>query len=151
MRHANLDNMTEPDRYLARDLSVSAMRLGRRLRLRHSDDRIPLAQMSIVGTLLRDGAMTTGELAARERIKPPSISRSSHALFEMGLIERLPHPTDRRQVLLTLTDAGRQIAREDMASRERALAEQLSELSPVQRAVLGEAAGILTAIVENVE
>ncbi|RZL72318.1 MAG: MarR family transcriptional regulator, partial [Rhodococcus sp. (in: high G+C Gram-positive bacteria)] len=77
-----------PDSQLARDLSVSAMRLNRRLRLRHSSDRLPVAQLSILTTLLREGPMTTGELASRERIKPPSVSRSSHQLVEAGLIVR---------------------------------------------------------------
>lgn len=142
---------SKPDTYLARDLAVAAMRLVRRLRLRHVSDRIPVAQLSILTTVFREGPMTTGELAVRERIKPPSISRSSHALVEMGLLERVPHATDRRQVLLTLTDAGAAMAREDVAERERVLAEQLGELTPEQRERLAEAAAILTDIVQRAE
>ncbi|KZF07740.1 hypothetical protein A2J04_02460, partial [Rhodococcus sp. EPR-279] len=133
-----------PDSRLARDLSVSAMRLNRRLRLRHSSDRLPVAQLSILTTLLREGPMTTGELAARERIKPPSVSRSSHALVELGLMNREPHPTDGRQVVLLLTDAGTATARQEVAAREIALAEQLDELTPQQRQTLAAAARILT-------
>lgn len=95
--------------------------------------------------------MTTGELAARERIKPPSVSRSSHALVESGLICREPHPTDGRQVVLRLTDAGTATAREEVAAREIALAEQLDELTPQQRETLAAAARILTEIVERVD
>ncbi|WP_415976272.1 MarR family winged helix-turn-helix transcriptional regulator [Rhodococcus sp. 077-4] len=140
-----------PDSQLARDLSVSAMRLNRRLRLRHSSDRLPVAQLSILTTLLREGSMTTGELAARERIKPPSVSRSSHALEESGLLSRVPHPTDGRQVVLRLTDAGTAIARDEVAAREIALAEQLDGLSSQQRETLAAAASILTQIVERVD
>ncbi|WP_037139815.1 MarR family transcriptional regulator [Rhodococcoides fascians] len=142
---------SESDTHLARDLSVSAMRLNRRLRLRHASDRIPVAQLSILTTLFREGPMTTGELAVRERIKPPSVSRSSHALVEMGLLERVPHATDRRQVVLTLTDSGRAVADTDVAERERVLAERLGELSDDERATLAEAAQILTEIVERNE
>jgi DNA-binding MarR family transcriptional regulator len=95
--------------------------------------------------------MTTGELAVRERIKPPSVSRSSHALVEMGLLERVPHATDRRQVVLTLTDSGRAVADSDVAERERVLAERLGELSDDERTTLAEAARILTEIVEKNE
>ncbi len=95
--------------------------------------------------------MTTGELAARERIKPPSVSRSSHALVEAGLICREPHPTDGRQVVLRLTDAGTATARQEVAAREIALAEQLDELTPQQRETLAAAARILTEIVERVD
>ncbi|WP_020110497.1 MarR family transcriptional regulator [Rhodococcus sp. 114MFTsu3.1] len=142
---------SESDTHLARDLSVSAMRLNRRLRLRHASDRIPVAQLSILTTLFREGPMTTGELAVRERIKPPSVSRSSHALVEMGLLERVPHATDRRQVVLSLTDSGRAVADTDVAERERVLAERLGELSDDERATLAEAAQILTEIVEKNE
>lgn len=141
----------DTDPYLARDLSVSAMRLNRQLRLRHSSDKIPVAQLSILTTLFREGPLTTGELALRERIKPPSISRSSHALFEMGLVTRVPHATDGRQVLLTVTDEGRRMALEDVAERERVLAEQLARLTDSQRDTLARAAEILTGIVERVE
>lgn len=95
--------------------------------------------------------MTTRELASRERIKPPSVSRSSHALVEMGLLERVPHPTDRRQVLLTLTQAGRRIASDDVAERERVLAEQLESLTDSQRGALAKASDILIRMVERVE
>lgn len=127
------------------------MRLNRQLRLRHSSDKIPVAQLSILTTLFREGPLTTGELALRERIKPPSISRSSHALFEMGLVTRVPHATDGRQVLLTVTDEGRRMALEDVAERERVLAEQLARLTDSQRDTLARAAEILTGIVERVE
>ncbi|MDV6260156.1 MarR family winged helix-turn-helix transcriptional regulator [Rhodococcoides yunnanense] len=140
-----------PDSGLARDLSVSAMRLNRRLRLRHSSDRLPVAQLSILTTLLREGPMTTGELAARERIKPPSVSRSSHTLVESGLISRAPHPTDGRQVVLQLTDTGTATARKEIASREIALAEQLENLTARERETLAAAASILTEIVEQVD
>ncbi|WP_083667996.1 MarR family transcriptional regulator [Rhodococcus sp. BGS-1C] len=139
------------DMHLARDLAVSAMRLVRRLRLRHAGDTVPVAQLSILTTILRDGPMTTGELAMRERIKPPSISRSSHALVQMGLLERVSHATDRRQVLLTLTERGRIMASEDIAERERLLADQLGALTPQQRETLARAADIVNSIVERVE
>lgn len=151
-RCRNLDTVSDlPDSGLARDLSVSAMRLNRRLRLRHSSDRLPVAQLSILTTLLREGPMTTGELAARERIKPPSVSRSSHTLVESGLISRAPHPTDGRQVVLQLTDTGTAAAREEVAAREIALAEQLENLTAQERETLAAAAGILAEIVEQVD
>lgn len=95
--------------------------------------------------------MTTGELAGRERIKPPSISRSSHTLEQLGLIVRAPHATDGRQVLLDLSEAGRALARDDAASRESVLAEQLGELDDEQRRTLGEAVRIIEQIVEKVD
>ncbi|SNT02479.1 DNA-binding transcriptional regulator, MarR family [Rhodococcoides kyotonense] len=128
-----------------------AMRLNRQLRLRHASDRLPVAHLSILTTLFREGPTTTGELAVRERIKPPSISRSSHTLVEMGLIERVPHPTDGRQVLLTLTDEGRRVAMEDVAAREQVLAAQVAKLTDDQRVTLARSVDILTEIVERAD
>ena len=141
----------ESDTNLARDLSLSAMRLNRRLRLRHASDRIPVAQLSILTTIFREGPSTTSELAERERIKPPSVSRASQSLVEQGLLERDGHPTDRRQVVLRLTDAGRRTAAENVAARERVLATQLTALTGAQRSTLAEAARILTDLVDRAE
>ena len=127
------------------------MRLNRRLRLRHASDRIPVAQLSILTTIFREGPSTTSELAERERIKPPSVSRASQSLVEQGLLERDGHPTDRRQVVLRLTDAGRRTAAENVAARERVLATQLTALTGAQRSTLAEAARILTDLVDRAE
>src|SRR5690606_39806382 len=45
-------------------------------------------------------------LAAHERVRPPSMTRAVNALAEMGLVEKGEHATDRRQVVVRLTDAG---------------------------------------------
>ena len=53
--------------------------------------------------------MTPGELADHEKVQPPSMTRVIAVLEERSLVLRSPHPTDRRQVVLTVTEEGRAV------------------------------------------
>ncbi|WP_156517743.1 MarR family transcriptional regulator, partial [Rhodococcus sp. LB1] len=67
--------MTTDTRALASDLSLAVVRLTRHLRGRRVDAQVSLTQLSALATLARDGAMTPGNLAAREKVQPPSMTR----------------------------------------------------------------------------
>jgi DNA-binding MarR family transcriptional regulator len=60
-----------------------------------------------------------------------------------GYLTRRAHDTDGRQVVVSLTDRGRDLVRADRARRDAWLSRRLSELTPEQRAVLRQAAPIL--------
>jgi DNA-binding MarR family transcriptional regulator len=87
--------------------------------------------------------MSPGELAAHERVQPPSMTRVVVALDGMGLVTRTPHPTDGRQVVIELTPAAETLLTEEARAREAWLSNQLHRLTPEQRAVLREAAVIM--------
>src|SRR5689334_20173244 len=96
------------DAGLASELRLSVMRLRRRLAGdRHPDNELSMGQMAVLGCLYRNGDLPLGELAAHERVQPPSMTRTVNCLEEGGYVARRPHDTDRRQVLVTLTDSGR--------------------------------------------
>ncbi|MHB1594142.1 MAG: MarR family winged helix-turn-helix transcriptional regulator [Streptosporangiaceae bacterium] len=105
--------------------------------------------MAALALLETHAAMTPGELADHEKVQPPSITRVISSLEERGLIHRTPHPSDRRQVLLTVTDQGRTVVRKLRQLREAWLAERLAELSPAERAVLREALPILEKLSQS--
>ena len=90
---------------LAHDLRLAVMRLSRRLRTQRVDTTVTLTHLAALSTLRRHGPMSPGELAAHERVQPPSMTRVVVALEGMGLVSRTPHPTDGRQVVIALTDA----------------------------------------------
>src|SRR5689334_11133787 len=74
--HVGVDVKTPSDiRALAGELSLAVVRLTRHLRGRRADAQISLTQLSALATLARDGAMTPGVLAAKERVQPPSMTR----------------------------------------------------------------------------
>src|SRR5436190_18067123 len=95
------------DAGLASELRLSVMRLRRRLaNERHPDNELSMGAMSVLGCLYRAGDLSIGELAALERVQPPSMTRTVTALEEGGYVARNPHATDGRQVLVSLTAAG---------------------------------------------
>ena len=146
MTYAN--DMTTPMKLarpteLAATLRGAVMRFNRRLRRERPDSGLTLTQLSALASLYTAGAMTPRELADSERVQPPSMTRIVAALEERGLVQRSAHPTDRRQVILAPTEAGAGIIRESRRVREAWLAKQLAGLTPAERAILREAAGIL--------
>jgi DNA-binding MarR family transcriptional regulator len=128
---------------LAHDLRLAVMRFSRRLRNQRVDTSVTLTHLAALSTLKRNGPMSPGELAAQERVQPPSMTRVVVALEGMGLVTRTPHPTDGRQVIIGLTPAAEELLTEEARAREAWLSGRLHELTAEERAVLREAAGIM--------
>lgn len=132
------------DAGLASELRLSVMRLRRRLATeRHPDNELSLGAMTVLGCLYRHGDLPVGELAARELVKPPSMTRTVNALADLGQVERRPHDTDRRLVVVHLTDLGRGTVLADRRRRDAWLARRLSEMTSEEREVLRRAAPLL--------
>lgn len=136
---------------LASDLSLAVVRLTRHLRGRRTESQISLTQLSALSTLRRDGPMTPGVLAVRERVQPPSMTRVIASLSELGLVERTPHPRDRRQVIVSPTSAGRSLVDDENNAREAWMTDQLNDLPEHQLKVLRDAVGIINTIVNDPE
>jgi DNA-binding MarR family transcriptional regulator len=135
------------DSELATSLRISVSRLARRMRAeRIAQDLQPElsdTQLAALAALERNGAMTPTALAEHEKVQPPSITRVIAALEERGLIQRMPHPSDRRQVVLAVTDQGRELVGQIRRLREAWFARRLRELSSDERATLTQALPIL--------
>lgn len=134
---------------LAGDLRMAVMRLARRLRHERAEVDLTLTQLSALAALERCGPTTPGHLAAVERVRPPSMTRVLAGLHDRGLIARTPHPTDGRQVLVSVTDEARAMMRADRRRREAWLAQRLSTLDADQRRALREVVPILEALVNE--
>ena len=93
--------------------------------------------------------MTPGELAEHEKVQPPSMTRVIAVLEERNLVQRTAHPTDRRQVVLTVTADGRALVNRVRRRREAWLAQRLQELTPEERAILRAAAPILEKLSQS--
>ena len=140
-----VQKVTKTDAGLASELRLSVMRLRRRLaNERHPDNELSLNQMAVLGCLYRNGgALTVGELAAAERVQPPSMTRTVNCLEQSGDVVRRPHETDGRQVVVELSDAGRARLLADRDRRTAWLAQRLRDLTPEEREVLRKAAPLL--------
>jgi len=145
-----VEKVARTDAGLAAELRLGVMRLRRRLASeRHPDNELSLNQMGVLGVLARRGAMTVGELATAEKVQPPSMTRTVNCLEESGDVVKRPHETDRRQVVVELSEQGRGRVLADRARRDAWLAQRLRELTPDERAVLRQAAPILDRLAQK--
>jgi DNA-binding MarR family transcriptional regulator len=139
-----VQSASRSDTGLASELRFSVARLSRRLRNeREPDNPLSVAALSALGILFREGECTIGALAAHERVQPPSMTRTVNCLVEDGYAVRRANETDGRQVLVDLTEQGREILLADRRRRDAWLAQRLRELTPDERALLREAAPLI--------
>ncbi|GGM15638.1 MarR family winged helix-turn-helix transcriptional regulator [Dactylosporangium sucinum] len=131
---------------LAAALRDSITRLNRRLRQARPIGDLTITQLSALTSLELHGALTPRELAEAERVQPPTLTKIVAKLEDRGLVQRSPHPTDGRQVILAATETGRAVVAEHRRARDEWLAKQLMALTPEERSVLAQAAEILGRI-----
>ncbi|WP_329497253.1 MarR family transcriptional regulator [Kitasatospora herbaricolor] len=134
---------SEQDLAAISQLRSSTMRLARRLRHQRVEESLSPTEMGVLGTLARCGQATPGELARREHVQPPSMTRIVAMLEEKGLVRREPHPEDRRQVVVSSTEQAETILAESRRRRNAWLAELAEGLNEEEWAVLREAAPVL--------
>jgi DNA-binding MarR family transcriptional regulator len=144
----------QTDAALATAMRISISRLARRLRVERlglggTETVLSDIQLAALAALERHESMTPGELADHEKVQPPSMTRVIAVLEERGLVRREPHATDRRQVILTVTDEGRDLVQRVRRRREAWLAQRLQELTPNERQTLRAAAPILEKISQS--
>ena len=134
---------------LATELRDGILRLSRRLRQVRSVGELTQSQLSALTSLELAGALTPRELAETERVAPPTMTRIVARLEELGIVQRVPHPTDGRQVILSATELGRQVFADYRRARDAWLTKQLDSLTERERETLQAAAEILTRIARN--
>jgi DNA-binding MarR family transcriptional regulator len=140
----SVEKVARSDAGLAASLRVSVARLGRRMRTEDVDDLgVSVGGLAVLALLNREGEKTVGQLAAAERVRPPSMTRTVSCLEGDGLVARSPHPTDGRQVLVRLAPAGAALLAAERRRRDAWLTCRLRDLNPDERALLRQAAPIL--------
>lgn len=137
------------DARLPSDLSLAVIRLARQLRFRRPDSPVSLSQLSALATLAKEGPITPGALAARERVRPPSMTRVIASLVDLGFVNRIAHPDDRRQVLVSVSPAGMELIEAERRASREWLQQRLDELTADERATLLAAADLMLAIVDE--
>lgn len=134
---------------LATVLRSAITRFNRRVRQTRPVGDLTVAQLSALTSLELAGALSPRELADVERVQPPTMTKIVGKLEERGLVQRTPHPTDGRQVIISPTDRGRAVYAQFEQARNTWLARQLAELTPDERKVLCRAAEILQKVVRG--
>lgn len=136
------DSATE----LAGELRVALAKSSRRIRSRRGAADLPDPQFNVLAILLREGPLSPGALADAEHVQPPSMTRTVNALVELGFVQKSEHPTDGRQVVVSLTAAGEAEVRETRRRRDAWLADQLAVLTDDERGTLAQATVLLRRI-----
>src|SRR5258708_1145412 len=146
---------TRTDAGLATAMRISVSRLARRLRVEQRvgvggpETALSDIQLAALAALERHQAMTPGELAEHEKVQPPSMTRVIAVLEERNLVVRSPHPTDGRQVILTVTEEGRAVVQRVRRRKDAWLARRLAELAAEERATLRAAVPILEKLSQS--
>jgi len=131
----------------ASELRLALGQLIRRLRVEHN---FAISHASVLGRLDREGPRTTSALAAAERVRPQSMAQTISELHAAGLVGRRPDPLDGRQILIELTDLGRQALTDDRRRRDGFLAQAIaSELTSEEREILAKAAPLLQRLAQS--
>ncbi|WP_068799403.1 MarR family winged helix-turn-helix transcriptional regulator [Pseudonocardia sp. HH130630-07] len=135
-----------PDDEIASRLRLAVGRLNRRIRIDGTDSLPPL-QLSALVTVEQAGPLRLSELARREGVTAPTMSRVLSALDEQGMVQRAPDPGDARGVLVSVSEAGRVKLREVRNERTALIARRLDRLDAGQRAALEAALPALESLI----
>jgi DNA-binding MarR family transcriptional regulator len=91
------------------------------------------AQSRALGVLQHHGVMRLSELSDHLRIAPRSTTEFVDGLQERGLVERRGDPSDRRAILVTLTEQGQKVGTAIQTARKAEAERFFGELSPEDR------------------
>ncbi len=135
---------------LGSQLRLVVLRLSRRLRQEAVGEITP-SQLSALTVVAKRGEVTLGELAAVERIAPPSMTRIAARLEEQGFVERQVDPADRRVARLAPSAAGLDLLDGIRTRRDAYLASRLQEFTDEERGVLEAAVPLLERLASGEE
>jgi DNA-binding MarR family transcriptional regulator len=111
---------------VAATLRVSIGLLLRRLRQTQAEGELTLPQTSALARLDRGGPTTATTLAKLEQISQQSMGATLATLEARGLVQRAPDPGDGRRAVISLTEAGLRVLRNQRNARTQKLAQALS-------------------------
>lgn len=140
---------TAVDTEQAARLRLAVGRLARQLRRRSGG--LTLSQLSALASVELLEPVRLSDLAARECVAAPTVTRIAARMVESGLCARRESPDDARSALLSTTAAGRRALRSVREERTQILARRLEALSAEQQAHLADAVALLEALVAGDE
>jgi DNA-binding MarR family transcriptional regulator len=129
-------------------LRLAITRMARRLRQEAGSDLGP-SQLAALATIERHGPLSPSEVAERERIKRPTVTRILGRLEEAGLVARVRDPADGRGAIVSISPDGRTLLRRLRQRKTAYLAKRLRELPAEDREAMARAAEVLERLLEE--
>jgi DNA-binding MarR family transcriptional regulator len=130
------------------ELRILIQKVARRIRNNRAGDDLSDSQLGVLFQL-EEGDHSPGELAAHERVTPPSMNRTLNGLERAGLVARHPADDDARRVRVRITPAGLAGIAETRALRTAWFSRRLADLTPDERRALEAVTPILRRIAES--
>ena len=142
--------MDSQDIKFATDLRTVITRLVKKLRKKSvTGQQFSLTERSTLSLLLQHGQLLPSELAAMEKITNQSMSQILNYFLEDGLITRTASETDKRKVIISLTERGKQIITQVLSERDEWLSEAIKDtLSTEEKELISKAIGPMTKLVD---
>jgi DNA-binding MarR family transcriptional regulator len=132
---------------LAARLRLVIGRLHRRFSRRAVGGLTP-SQLSVLVTVEQHGPLRLGDLATREVITPPTVTRLVASLQDRSLINRITDPEDARAALIEMSQAGAELLEEIRRERTAFIAQRLARLAPADRACIVSAVALLEQLID---
>ncbi|MFI9081460.1 MarR family transcriptional regulator [Streptomyces sioyaensis] len=134
----------------AEELQAAGDLLIRQLRQAAAGQGVTMSQVTVLKRLEREGPSNVADLARAEKVRHQSMLASVNALDAAGLVSRSPHSTDKRQVLITLTEEGRKFLRERHQVGYTRLARLMAErLTPAEQRMLAKTVSLIRRLAED--
>ncbi|MBO3662794.1 MarR family winged helix-turn-helix transcriptional regulator [Microbacterium stercoris] len=129
-------------------LRRAANRLGRLRTEAFAGAGLTAWEFDVLAALRREEPpheLTPMQLVNATMIGSAAMTNRIDKLLERGLVERRPHPTDGRAVLVRLLDEGIERADAAMTALAQREAAELSQFSPAEQATLARLLGVLAS------
>jgi DNA-binding MarR family transcriptional regulator len=138
------------DPQLATDLRTVVTRLVKKLRKESiTGQQLSLTERSTMALLHQNKSLLPSELASMEKITNQSMSQILNYLYELGYISRTASDTDRRKVLISLTESGKQMIVQMRSERDKWLVKAIAETCTEEEVLLlQQVIGPLTKLVD---
>lgn len=124
---------------VAASLRSTVTRLIRQLRKQNISSDFSNAELLTMGLLDQHGKLLPSELAEMERISAQAISQIVNRLAEVGCVQRVADLTDKRKMVISLTEKGTQHLYETRRIKEEWLVNAMEHLFSAEELVLIEA------------
>ena len=123
------DDLAGVDAALTRISRVANSRRAARYRSQLSGvDLLPTA-VATLAAVVRVGPARLTDVSAHLELEPSRVSKEVNRLVEAGFVTQAPDPSDRRAVLLTVTDEGADAWRRYRKATDKQLARTLDDWS----------------------
>ncbi|MBN9606328.1 MAG: MarR family transcriptional regulator [Actinomycetales bacterium] len=137
------------DDVLGTELRRGVIRLSSRFRSERMDGEVPDAALLVLLALDTRGPLSLTALAENAHVTLGSISQTVRRLEQLAYLVKSRDSVDRRRVLFSLTESGRQAVTASRQYRRDWLSRRLAELSDGERAALSAAAPILIRLADS--